>query len=875
MIRITGCLLALALRAATADSDQAIAVFSREAALLETFTLPNGLTAVLKADTSAPVVSVQFWVHSGSIHEDPFLGSGIAHAVEHMIFKGTDTLEPGELSRRIQEAGGRVNAYTTFDRTVYHADLPSRNWQIALDLFAGSLFDASFPEKEWESERDVILREIAMTDDDPGRVLGKHLWQNALRVSPYRHPVIGYTDTFLTLTREDLVAFHRRHYTPDNTTLVLVGDIDIDSVREHVEKTLGGRTRYPREAMTLPVEPPQAAPRRSRFTGAYNLSRMGAIWQVPAFPHADAAPLQVLSVLAGGGRTSRLQRELVEDADHFLGISAWYFDRGFFGVSGTFQPDRETDALQAWESQMSQLRSSTFDPAEIDRAVRMILSGTLQSFTTMSGQAAHYGRYQHLAGNPALDHWWFEQITRVTADDLARVAETWLHPDHMTKTVLAPSGTTPARTPPEPFVPTELTRIQLDNGTVLLIRPNPRLPFVYMAAALRGGLLAEPQDKAGITALMADLLTRGTAARSRDEIALEVESRGATLSPFSGFNAFGVTAQSLRSDSEVVLTLLLESLQHPVFPQEELDRQRARQIATIRRSREQPMSLAQEQLRELLFGNHPYRHQPAGTEASVANLTREDLLAFHESQIMSGNLVLAIFGDVDAEAIREQIEAGLSGIPQGQPPEIVYAPVQDATPTRKIQEAPRQQAIVLKGVPGVDLFDSDYEALSLLDTAMSGLSSTLSKEIRETRGLAYFTGTMQQAGLHPGFFAVYAGTAAESVEQVEMLMQTEIARITESGLEHEELESARARMLAAEDMRSQNQMGLAMDAALHELYGIGAEAVFTRQDRLRAVTAEDIQRAAQRLFREDRTVTSILLPMQQQGPSSDAGTIDE
>ena len=841
--------------------DDKLDILTRESALLTTFTLPNGLHVILKPDRSAPVTTVQFWIGTGSIHEEQFSGAGISHAVEHMIFKGTPDLPAGDLARIIQEAGGRINAYTTFDRTVYFADLPAEHWQLAFDLYAESIFHAHFPEEEWIPERDVILREIAMGQDNPNRVLIQHLWQTAVREAPYRHPVIGYTDTFSTLTQEDLVTFHQRHYTPCNTTLIIIGDIDISEVRAHVTEALGGIPRPPRAPVILPTEPKQATPRIARFTAPHHITRLAQMWPAPTFPDTDAAALQVFAHIAGSGRTSRLHRNLVEADGVLLSVSAWYFDRGFWGISAQMNPEKEEAALEAIDREVDTLRNAKFTQAEVDRAIRSMVTSTIRSFTTMSGQASHYGMHHQLTGNPASDRLLLEQIAAVTPEDVARVANAWLQPHTRNRVVVAPEDVAHTAQPTAPAPTADIERIKLDNGATLLLRPNPRLPFVYVATASAGGLLSESQNQAGITALMAELLTRGTDTRTRDDIAETIESRGASLSAYSGFNAFGITAHGLSGDTPILLEMIADLLINPTFPEDEFDRQRTRQIAAIRQAQEQPVTQAMQQMRKMLFDNHPYQFMPNGTEETVSALTREDLAAHHRHLMTSSNLVIAVFGDIDPEAVKSQLAHHLESLTIGPAPEILHArPLARQKPQRDMQVARRQQAIVLTGFPSLDIFDEDKTALEILQSALSGMSSELFREVREKRGLAYFTGATQQAGPHPGFFALFAGTEPDATTKVERLIQAEIKRVRKKGISQNEFDRARAQLLAQHDMRQQNQSSVAMDAALNERLGLGASHALQFPDRIRNTTKEQVNAAARRIFIPDARATAILLP---------------
>src|SRR6478736_7293334 len=169
---------------------------------IERYTLPNGLTVLLRRDGAAPVSSVQVWVKTGSIHEGDYLGAGLSHYLEHMLFKGTSRRAGREISATVQAHGGYINAYTTFDRTVYYIDLPSEHTTVAIDLLADAVLHSTLPADEAAKEKDVILREISMTKDDPDNRLWETLFSTAFREHPYQHPIIGHREVFSAISRE-------------------------------------------------------------------------------------------------------------------------------------------------------------------------------------------------------------------------------------------------------------------------------------------------------------------------------------------------------------------------------------------------------------------------------------------------------------------------------------------------------------------------------------------------------------------------------------------------------------------------------------------------------------------------------------------------
>src|SRR3954447_13291267 len=197
--------------------------------------LPNGLTLIMKRDTSAALASVQVWVKTGSVHESAHLGAGLSHYLEHMLFKGTERRAGREISATVQAHGGYINAYTTFDRTVYYIDLPSEHTAVAIDLLADAVLRSTLPADEALKEKDVILREIAMTKDEPDSRLWDALFSTAFREHPYRQPIIGHRDVFSTVSHDDLASYYQARYVPNNLVVVIVGDIDPVETRTVVE----------------------------------------------------------------------------------------------------------------------------------------------------------------------------------------------------------------------------------------------------------------------------------------------------------------------------------------------------------------------------------------------------------------------------------------------------------------------------------------------------------------------------------------------------------------------------------------------------------------------------------------------------------------
>src|SRR5829696_1933466 len=275
-------------------------------------TLDNALTLIIREDKSAPVVSAQAWCRAGSIHEDKWLGAGLSHVLEHMLFKGTSNRGPGVIDKQVQDEGGYMNAYTSFDRTVYHIDVPNTGATVAIDILCDIMMNAALPADELEKEMDVIRREMDMNQDDPRQKSARRLFEVAYTRSPYRFTVIGYPDIFNDLKREDIFDYYKEKYAPNNVFFVVVGDINATEVEDQIRTSFAKSKTRPMPAFQLADEPKQVAPREIIEEAAVELGHSHFSWHIPDVRHPDMPLIDVLATLLGNGRSSRLFQRVRE-----------------------------------------------------------------------------------------------------------------------------------------------------------------------------------------------------------------------------------------------------------------------------------------------------------------------------------------------------------------------------------------------------------------------------------------------------------------------------------------------------------------------------------------------------------------------------------
>ncbi len=825
--------------------------------------LDNGMTVLLKEDRSAPMAAIQFWVGAGSIHEGEQLGGGLSHYLEHMVFKGTGLRGPGRISKEIADAGGDINAYTSNDRTVFHASLPADRWLVGLDVLADAVFHPSFPEDEWVRERDVILREYDMGEDDPGRVMGRLTWETAFRVHPYRVPVIGWRDILVIMDRDDLVAYHRRHYSPDNMILSVAGDIPLDTMESAIRERLEKIPRTPRRPAVIPPEPPQLAERNGRKTGPYEVTRIAWVFHSTDLADPDTPALDVLASAVGSGRSSLLVKRLREERRIVLEVDAWSYtpkDPGLFGIGAECEPEKEAEVIAALRGEVLRWQTEPFDSARIEQARREVLVGAIQELSAMDGQAGAMASGEFYAGDPRHTEAYLEQVRKVSPDDLLRVARKYLRPENGSWAVLAPESEGQPVPGQDKASDLQVQAHTFSNGLRLIVREDSRLPMAYVAAVLGGGLLAEKEGQAGISQLASDLLTRGTSRHSAAALAEILEARAISLSSFSGRNSYGLSAAGLSEDLALMLDTVAECLLDSQFPDAELEKQRAIQLAAIRRAMEQPSAHAQQMVREAFFPGHPYRFSTLGDSNTVATLARSDLQSHHRKLLGASNLVLAVFGDVEATQVIAQVEKAFASLPAMAKPQWPALPPSPPQPVRTEKRLPFKQTVLVRAWPGIAAGDPREDAVSVLMDTLNGLSSDLFIEVRDKRGLAYYTGALHFSGPVGGLFQIYAGTTEEGRAEVEAQIQAQADRLRQAGPRDDEFSRAIEQLLAETARARQNNGGLAQQCAIDELLGLGYRHSLETAERLKQLSPEAIRAAAGSIFTAPGDALAVVLP---------------
>jgi zinc protease len=841
---------------------------------VETHRLDNGLTLHISPGHATPVAAVQAWVGVGSADE-AIAHAGIAHLSEHMLFKG------GELARTIESSGGTVNAWTSFDHTVYHAVLGSDRVDQAIDALGGALTAPRIDRDELEREREVILEEIRQGSDDPARAVAQSLFAAAYAQHPYRRPVIGTADSVRRLGERELVEFFRSCYLADAITLVVAGDVEPVYIRREVERRFGTMPcgRPPRR---LAAEPAQTSPRAVAALRDVGEAYVAVGFHVPAARHVDVAALDVAAILLGDSESARLPRRLRDE--HEIVTSAYaqvhaLRDPGLFVLSATARP---RDAKKTVGGLVDQALALVEDltPDELDKARVAAEAALVRQLETAQGRARTVGWNATMTGDPRFAHLYLDRVRSVRRHDVAATVRRYLRPENATVAAVLPrpkraSSTKTFARQAEAKVRSALggaaapvnvveKRIVLPSGLTVIVRRDPSVPVVAMRAVWRGGQRVERDSEAGASAMLARLITRGCGALDAAGLADRVDRLGGSLGGVAGRNSFGLAAEWLARSWAQGLDLFADCLLEPSLPQAELAREKRQLLDDQVAQQDNPTQVAFRLFSDALYGAHPYHRDVLGTPDSIDELTSTSLAAFYRDRYPIGSAVLVVVGDIDVDDAIAHVTKRFAGV-RAQKPNVpeVASPVFDkrtAEDREVYRYLDRAQAHLVIGFPGATIDAPDRFALELLVAVLGGQSGRLFSELRDKRALVYRVSAHSVEGVDPGFVAVYLSCAPEKLDAAAAAVNAELDKMRASGITADELERAKSYLIGSHQIAMQRRAAVANAIAYHEAYGLGWRTWASYDDAIRAVTVADVAAAAQHYLVADRAITATVRP---------------
>jgi zinc protease len=842
-------------------------------------TLKNGLTVLVKEVPGSRVATVQIWVKAGSIYEGPHEG-GITHLIEHMIFKGTKNRGPGEVAAAIEEKGGQINAYTSFEYTVYHATLPARDWGTALDVLTDAVRNSVFDPGELEREKKVVLEEVGMRNDRPEVMFFESMMTHSYTTHPYRLPVIGTKESVSSFTRADILNYMAKHYQPENFTVVVVGDVRYEPVLDRVTQIFADLPAKGVEPQEIAEEPPPNGPKLFTLEKAVNQAQMAVVFPIPAFDDPDTPVLDVLSGIIGHGDTSRLYEHLRNEKGLVYTVHASSFTPkypGLLEITAILDQNKIKEALEACLTEVFKLKYVAVDDQELERIKHSLESDFVFNLEKVEGQARVLGSFEALAGDPREDEY-LEKIRAVSIEDIKRVALKYCDSHRLITGYLTPKGANINLTHdeligickraekaakdsvPSSLVPSYLGnvhRFKLDNGITLLVREESQVPTVSIQAVFPGGLMGETAETNGAFAFISDLLPKSTENMSARELSLKIADMAGEVSGFNGKNTFGLKAGFLSRFFDDGLLLVRDILITPAFDPEQARKIRPERLAALKQQQDSLTALAFTNFNQILFKSHPYALNSLGSEQVIKKLSAEELHRLYKNHARPNSLVLAIAGDVKAKEVFDRVNH-LFGAWQKSGDELEtqknVAPTPPAKPEISTLTRDKEQVHIVIGFLGATLKSPDRYALEVVDTVLSGQSGRLFIQLRDKKSLAYSLSSFNLLGIDTGSFGIYIGTSPDKKKEAIASVWQELNRIRSTPITKEELDKAKNLLLGQYDLSLQTNSAQALDMALSETYGLGLDFGNQYVQAITQITADDVLKAAAKYIQPEHYV---------------------
>lgn len=847
-----------------------------------------------------PVVSLQMWVRNGSAHERKG-EEGISHFIEHLLFKGSRKYGVGEIARTVESIGGELNAYTSFDQTVFHITLSSQEFATGTDVLSDMMGFPVFDKSEVDREREVVIEEIRRSADSLGRRASQLMFQESFRRHPYGRPVIGYEKNVAKWPVTKIRNYYRAKYNPRNMFLVVSGGLPKDAEQIVRKAFCELPTNIPRPKKVTTVKVPKSVSVKTEKTG-FQETVVQLAWPVPGLKDKNAAAVDMVAALLGHGDTSRLVRALRIEKLLVNSVSCGVFrglEAGLLVISIGCRRDQVAVALAAIQEQLLGWLADGPDPMELNRISASVLSEKHFSEETADGLSEIYGQLEFQMKPAAEVHRYLQEIQKLSCEKVLKIGRKLFSSPGLSATAVTNTsemeleqellnwskafvvsaqarlggrqkrGKTLTNQSQKLLVSVAKRRLakaaesqkthgfNFPNGSQLVVRPLSGSSVVSLRIGMRGAGLLESSEKSGLVELLRRTWFCGTSKRSELEISDVVESLGAHLSVSAGRSGLVLGADFLMGQEDLVLDLVFDSLLNPTFPVAEVEREKLVQIEGIRTQADRPSAVCGRLFTQALFGAHPYGRDPMGSESSLQSVASSDLVQFLASHRHPNNLKIAISGAAHVGDWSSRIRKATQKIQAvGSLPKIVG--LGDLkTNQLVVRESSKEQTHIIHGFRGIAVSDPRRYVLMIVQSVLAGQGGRLFLELRDKASLAYSVSPMRYQGTEGGYFGTYIACAPDKAKKALMMMKEELAKLATELISEQELERAVRYLVGSSDIDLQRASTICGGILSDEMYGLGRDNVFSARENLIRVSREEVRDFSKELFSQP-SVTALV-----------------
>lgn len=861
--------------------------------MFKKYQLKNGMKVLLVESHKSPVLSIQMWVRTGSADEKKG-EEGISHFIEHLVFKGTRKYKVGEVAASIEAAGGELNAYTSFDQTVFHVTISKEFQNVGLDVISELMGFPHFDAREIDNEREVVIEEIKRSNDSPHRQASRLLFETVYHKHPYGIPVIGYADNINKVSRKTLVDYFEQRYTPKNMTLVIAGDFKGSEMRKQIDKHFGqfkpNKLRVVKRHKHVPAKKTNLVIK----TAPFKETIVHMAFPIPKTGHKDIAALEVFALMFGQGDSSRLNRRLRlhDHVVNFAGSSVFAArDPGFFALSMSLNEKDMEKALEGLLEEFHQALTVPFTAEEMLKARTNIASEQYYSLETVDGLARNFGHYEDLFGDPSYFQKFMKQVQSLTAEEIMKTARKYLTAKNFSLIVMTPADKKPVekilktwvkkldklkKDKPEPKTKKKakaakkvswvfkkppmaragVEKFNFDNGVTLITRPNFETPVINVRCASLGGSRLEDASTQGGTELLSRVWTAGAGDLNEEAMNHKIDEMAASLSAFGGRNSEGLSMSCLRPFTNDMLKIYFDTLLNPHFEETAIKREKKSMLEHVKLRQDNPAQICVLHFMKSMFGGHPYGRDPYGDEQAIERLTRQSVQTVYGRR---KGLTIVASGAFDPKELRDQIKEATSGSNPGAGANKLFDIKYPSDEVKIYFESKKEQSHLIHGYPGLNLKDPDRFTLQVMQAILAGQGGRLFIELRDKASLAYSVSPMRMEGLEGGYFGAYIGCSPEKSATALRMMKEEFAKLVEVAVPEEELARAQRYLIGKHDIELQKNSSITSSILFDHIYGIDFLDTYKYAEHIKEVTSEKIQALAEKIFSR-KSVTCLVGP---------------
>jgi zinc protease len=852
-------------------------------------TLPNGLTVLIQEDRSAPVVAIVTYVRAGYFDETD-TENGLAHALEHMFFKGTQKRGVGDIAKETKASGGYLNAHTIYDNTTYYTVLPSTGFAKGLEIQGDAYANSTIDARELSKEMEVIIQEAKRKSDNPSAIATETLYELLHDAHRMRRWRIGREPGLRAFTRDLMNNFYRNFYRPGNTILSISGDVDPADALRRVTELYGSLESRDPVRNPGPPEPKHDDFRYRELAGDIAQSQLVIGWRTPGTLDPDTAILDAAASVLATGRASRLYRA-VREKKLVSSISAYDYtptELGVFVVHAETEPETTAEAARVIWDQMHQLRVGEIEDDELVRVRRIFEARWVRRFETAEGRANYLAEWEALGGWQLGDEY-YKRYMSASADDIQRVARKYLSDERAAvliyrpetapvvaqdaadmKRILGEGGTErlPAiprhakATPPE----AKLAKLEKEEAGVsvfradeipILVRRKPGTPMASIGVYIVGGAVEEEPEQAGLTLLTARTMLKGTTTRSAAQIAEDSEMLGGSISASAGSDSFGWSLSVPTTRLAEALELLGDVILRPTIPDDAFETERTVALSNVAMLRDDmyryPMRLAS----SVAFAKHPYGIPAMGTEESLRAITAEQAREWHKSRVLESSVVIGVVADADPKQVADIVARELGSLQLQKDPKV-GKPRWPKSVKIAAESRDKAQTAIALAFPAPPRDDESRFAASLIATVASGLGGRFFDELRDKQSLAYTVQAAVSERRLAGMFLSYIATSPEKEGVARAGLLAEFAKLRDQLVSIEEMTRAKEYVVGSHAISQESggaQLGEMLDAWM---LGEGLHELLEYDSRIRAVTADQMRDVARKYFDPERRVEGIV-----------------